>query len=90
MLTKEEVKFTEQEFLFQVTEFHKLMGSKSFWAQPREKREIAQKALGYAYLLLGNVSKEIVERCANILDSTLAEYGRREFMILTTGGTLGK
>lgn len=83
--------FTVQEFNQQVTEFRQMFGDKKFWALPSEKREIAQKALGHAYLFLElSTPKNDVDRCAEILTQTLNEYNQREFMILTHGGKVGE
>lgn len=75
------VTFTTDEFLQQVGEFRKLMGAKSFMEGPEEKRDVAVKALGYAYLITEG-TKEEMETCAAILNSTLEEYGRRQAYIV--------
>jgi hypothetical protein len=86
-----EVTFTTKEFNAQAIEFRKLMGSRDFWALPSEKREIAQKALGHAYLFLEHTTPQAeIDRCAEVLTNTLTEYNRREIMLLTVGGNVGK
>ncbi len=85
-----EVTFTEKEFNAQVCEFRKLFGDKLFWAKSSEQRDIAVKALGMAYLFLEKSPQATVDRCADILQQTLTEYNRRELMLLTIGGNVGK
>ena len=82
--------FTEAEFNQQVYEFRKLMGDKSFWAKPEAKREIAQKALGQAYFFIRETDPETINRCAEMLMTTLGEYSRRELLLLEIGANIGK
>jgi hypothetical protein len=82
--------FTPVEFNQQVTEFRKLMGDKSFWALPSEKRGLAQKALGHVYLSLApGTSKAEIDRCAEVLKQTFTEYTSREITLLSIGGKIG-
>jgi hypothetical protein len=88
-MTETEVTFTEAEFNQQVVEFRKLMGEKSFWALPEEKRDLAVKALGHAYFFIREPQPKI-ERCADILSQTLEEYNRRHLLLLEIGATVGR
>jgi hypothetical protein len=42
------------------------------------------------YLFLEKSPQATVDRCADILQQTLTEYNRRELMLLTIGGNVGK
>jgi len=86
-----DVTFTVKEFNEQVVEFRRMFGDKKFWALPSAKREVAQKALGHAYLFLEpSTSQTDVNICAEHLSNTLTEYNRRELMLLTAGANVGE
>lgn len=80
---------TVEYFHKEVMEFRKLFGNLDFWAKPPEKRKIAINGLAFVYLNIDCPTPEDVQRCADLLDATLAEYSMREFKMIMLGKTKG-
>lgn len=71
----------------EVCRFRKLMGEKSFWEQPPEKRNLAIQGLGYVFLTTSKedgtaLDPKEVETITQTFMSTMDEYHMRETMIL--------
>jgi len=75
--------FTKEEFLEQVGHFRGLMTSKSFMESEEEKKDVAVKALAFAYLSPDpKMTKEDTETCKSIFSMTMDEYNRRCTMLV--------
>ena len=76
-------------FYSEILAFRKLMGDKSFWERTPDQRQKAIDGIAYGYLNLTQpdgspLSQEDIEQAADVLDSTLTEYTRRDNLIFFT------
>jgi hypothetical protein len=76
-----DTKFTVEEFNQQIVEFRQLFGSKEFWKQPVEIRDLAVKGMGHVYFNTVCVKPDDRKYIAGIFTSTVSEYVRRGVMI---------
>ena len=81
------MKITTEYFYQEVCNFRTLMGQKTFWSLPPEKRQLAIDGLSYVYLNISHddttpLTREENEKVADVLHSTLHEFSRRESFAL--------
>ncbi len=79
-------KFTEKDFLEELSRFREACGSKDFWAKTEEKRDAMIGGLTFLYLNLGNddgslPDRDQIDKWGNWFADALENYNRRKTIL---------
>jgi hypothetical protein len=79
-------KFTEKDFLEELSRFREACGSKTFWARPEEQQAAMISGLAFLYLNLGNddgsmPDQEQIDKWGGWMSDALFNYNQRKTIL---------
>lgn len=87
MIPNNTTTFTEKYFFSEIVRLRQEWGQKGFWERTDEQRQAMIDGLAFLYLNIVNddgspPNQAQIEQWGNVFNSTLAEYARRETMMM--------